>query len=298
MQGCKQNVDLAAVKQFVDTTNTAAQSFSVVADDYYGSCARDIEYRRRKLFASTPIARPSSEAANFSPALPTMPTNLHSDPRCELSAVLADRWNLENGVIVAYVRALGAISGANAQPKNLDILASRLHDVGIINNDNVAKAAGSLATTMAAEFAKGRQRAAIRDFVIAADPDIRVLVDGLHDIVVVNYKTLLKNEQIDLDTLFRGGIRRQTPRGNLEDILPLYFQREGWAARRAAVTQREKSADSYAAAIHDIGSVHAELVRNADSSSQAIVVAVVKSYVDDLSSDVANLVNALRKGGD
>lgn len=213
-------VDLAAIQQYAKTTASAATTFDAIADDYYQSCLRRREYAQpatvggQALSSVLPMraAPPTAPSPGATPAA----VPIKGDADCDDSSSIAYRWQLENDVVVGYVRALGDVAGVDTAPQNFDTLASSLKSAGAINSDATATAAGNLAAALVSAIIVARQRAAVREIVQSAhDNGLGTLVSGLefaasqydgqlnreHDAVASYYDTVLGNEEREFAVL-------------------------------------------------------------------------------------------------
>jgi len=323
--GCaSRTVDLSAVQQYAKTTAEASASFDAIADDYYQSCLRRREYAQ-------PGSVGGKSLASMLPDRPATPQALSpgkEDPDCNDASSIAYQWQLENGVVVGYVRSLGDVAGVDTAPKNFGDLASALKNAGAINSDATATAAGDLATALANALIAARQRAALHGIVQAAhDKGLNTLVKGLQYTAQAYqgkldrertalrsyYSTVLGSEQQQYaalecsttqDTRLRQTLTcRQKPstqslverRANAAELRDL-IRRQRIERMNAlnAIDGHIQAAQDYGDAVGAIASGNDALLAAPPNDMHAVV-STVKPYVDLLGEKVIAMVAALRR---
>lgn len=329
-------VDLSAVQQYAKTTAEAGVSFDAIADDYYQSCLRRREYAQPgtvggKTLSSMLPTRPSPPSAPQPGATPHELNPATEDPDCNDASSIAYQWQLENAVVVGYVRSLGDVAGVDTAPKNFGDLASALKSAGAINSDATATAAGDLATALANALIAARQQAALHDIVQAAhDKGLSTVVKGLQytarayqgkvererTAVRSYYSTILVSEQQEYAVLqcsatqdsglrrllacsqyrrapsLKSTVEKRARAAELRDLIRR--QRIDRITALNAIDGRIQAAQDYSDAVGAIGSGNDALLAVPPHDMHAIV-ATVRPYVDLLGDKVAAMVAALRK---
>jgi hypothetical protein len=331
---------LSAVQQYAKTTAAASASFDALSDDYYRTCLRRREYSEpatvggESLAAETPT-RPTPIPAPSPGATPQPASTNGDDSQCQSSSSLAYRWQLENDVVVDYVRALGEVAGVDTAPKNFDTLASALKNAGVIGNDATATAAGNLAAAVGNALIAARQRAAVRQIVQAAHDgglgqvvsalqftadEYRVKLQLEHTAVQSYYTTVLGNEQREFAVLecssttsarLRQLLNCQRypvrPPGRGTSLALVAREARASELRDLMKRQRLERVDSFTSlAQHAKAAIaYREAVGAIASGNDALLkipgndaqslAVTIKPYVDLLQDKVAAMVAALRK---
>lgn len=331
--GCaSRNVDISAVQQYAKTTADASASFDVIADDYYQSCLRRREYAQPGSVGGKPLssmlpARPNPPSAT-QPGAPPVLTPGKEDPDCNDASSIAYVWQLENAVVVGYVRSLGEVAGVDTAPKNFGDLASALKNAGAINSDATATAGADLATALVNALIAARQRSALHGIVQAAhDNGLNTLVKGLQYTAQIYqgrldrertalrsyYSTILGSEQGQYAALECSATQdprlrevlacRQQPssqsivehRANAAELRDLIRrQRIERINALNAIDGHVQAAQDYSDAVGAIAAGNDALLAAPPNDMRAVVV-TVKPYVDLLGDKVVAMVAALRK---
>jgi len=110
LNGCKQSIDLTAVRNLANAATTSETAFDGLAQDYYDSCERRIVYQSIGLamesnFPSGP--QPGGEKTKQAKPPPISDTR----HQCDRELAASRAWQQANGIVVGYFVALGNLAG-------------------------------------------------------------------------------------------------------------------------------------------------------------------------------------------
>lgn len=332
------SVDIRAVQEYAKTTAAASTSFQAVANDYYRSCLRQREYAQPVTVGGEPLSsempvRPPPPSSPSPGTIPVPVAGGGNDADCHVSSALAYRWQLENQVLLDYVQSLGYVAGIDTKPKHLGALAASLHSAGILQNDNVATAAGNLATGLASEIIAARQRRSLYLIVQSArNAGIDAFAADLEhaagiyqgelqresNAVTVYYTMILSGEEhafalaecstnpssqvrkalfcVHIPSRKHGGVRTVLRDEGRAAVLRERIRNARLARSKAysLVGIHNNAAIAYSRAIGVIAAGNDALIK-APPNDLAGEAQAVQPFVSDLQSDVNALIGALKK---
>ncbi|GAC1575455.1 MAG: hypothetical protein NVS3B7_07920 [Candidatus Elarobacter sp.] len=319
LAACNQFVDLAAVQKYAETTASAAASFDALARDYGRSC------RRRRSFVAPPadlrfLAIPLADAVEsprtiaVAPA-PAAPSSMSTLSNCTAEDAAAAEWMKRNGIVLGYVRSLGALAGADQVPK-FDALGTALVNQNVIDQTQDDAFTGLLGAIALSATHAGQEDAIARTARDAAEP-LRRAVKALkiidasyanqlqaeYDAVNETYKTRICDEL--LAVIHQGPSAANVGRCTLPPGFPsaipsasrLAVQTTSADAARLIddVNARRVATVEYAKAIDTIVATNDDIVRSADrKASAAQIAAIVKKHFGDLVTAVAGVQKAVK----
>jgi len=287
--GCN-SVDLSAVHDFAEETTAAKTPFEAISEDWLGTCVRRTEY-----------ARQTPSQLRLVPADENVAVS-NPGPNCADAATFALQWKARNDLVIAYVRALGALAGIGSVPKNTAMLAGGISDLGVLPAADKG-AFADIAGKIASASIEGQQRRAIGGFARDNDVALHTALKDLH-FIADRYDEELVDEASALDQMFRDTLRAQTVDGTPSAPEPPAFQarrleleavREQWEKRRSDLRKRHEKTAAYRDALDTIGEAHADIVARADHFGPADLALDLKAYADSFGDDVATLAQPLEK---
>lgn len=284
--GCRQNVDLAAIRKYAQVATVAQPPFEQMARDLYGTCFRKTEYARTSAFGEIPYSDP-----RVFPEPPSISSSSSTPYKqeCQEAAFQAAQWATRDDIVIDYVRSLGAIAGVETKPQHLDELAGKLENVGTIASGQ-AKPFSNLATAIAQELVAANQRESIAKFAQEAKPNLAHAITSLN-LIATNYSTLLRDERLSLNILYRSAIGKEDP---IHQRLLILRQREDWDRRLHVLESKQRAVQAYSKSLQDIAQMNSAIVERASGASLSDIAQVANQYADAFSGDVSDVISALK----
>ena len=262
--GCVDQKDAANLSKLSDE---ARVSLPRVSNDVAGTCAR-----QNTLFENTPQAeRPAAEQAQD----------------CKPYQEIADHLAKDENVLADYFDALGKL--ASNQPLSYDttieenVTATKLNSALSANTASAGNDAQRILKSLADAATKGYREKQLGQLIQQDDPAIQSLTQGLKRVITVDYALLLSNEEVSLDTFYKGPMAGAQPTERLTLIL---VQRQ-YAHDKAALEFRKEDIAAYSKVMDDIAALHAKLKQ--DAAKKISVVEIDKQ----LGPIIRSIINAL-----
>jgi hypothetical protein len=262
--GCVNLEDAAGLSRLSDE---ARISLPRVSNDVAGTCAR-----QNNLFENTPPAeRPAAEQAQD----------------CKPYQEIADHLAKDEKVLADYFDALGKL--ASNQPLSYDatieenVAATKLNSALSGNTISAGNDAQRILKSLADAATKGYREKQLRQLIQQDDPAIQSLTQALKKVITVDYALLLSNEEVSLDTFYKGPMASTQPTERLTLIL---VQRQ-YAHDKAALQFRREDIAAYSKVMDDIAALHAKLKQ--DAAKKVSIVEIDKQVGPIINS----IINAL-----
>jgi len=262
--GCVDQKDAASLSKLSDE---ARVSLPRVSNDVAGTCAR-----QNTLFENTPPAErpPASQVQD-----------------CKPYQEIADHLAKDESVLADYFDALGKL--ASNQPMGYDaaldtnVTATGANPSLSANAASAGNAAQSILKSLADAATKGYREKQLGQLIQQDDPAIQSLTQALKRVITVDYALLLANEEVSLDTFYKGPMAGAQPTERLTLIL---VQRQ-YAHDKAALEFRKEDIAAYSKVMDDIAALHAKLKQ--DAAKKISVVEIDKQ----LGPIIRSIINAL-----
>jgi hypothetical protein len=261
LSGCVNLDDAAGLSKLADQARIALPR---VSSDVAGTCAR-----QNTLFENTPPAeRPPTEQAQ------------DCKPYQEIAHHLAQ----DENVLADYFEALGKL--ASNQPMNYDATIresvsatganSALSDDTITASNDAQKIMKALADAAT----RGYREKQLGQLIQQTDPAIQSLTQSLKKVIGVDYALLLSNEELSLDTFYKGPMASAQSNERLALIL---VQRQ-YAQDKTALQLHRDDIAAYEKIMNDIAALHAKLKLEAEK----------KASIIEIGKQVAPIVQSLK----
>jgi hypothetical protein len=238
--GCVNLEDAAGLSKL---SGEARISLPRVSNDVAGTCVR-----QNAFFENTPQAeRPATEQAQD----------------CKPYQEIADHLAKDENVLADYFDALGKL--ASNQPLSYDatidanVSATRLNSALSANTAAAGNDAQSILKSLADAATKGYREKQLGQLITQNDAAIQSLTQALKKVITADYALLLSNEEVSLDTFYKGPMAGAQPTERLTLIL---VQRQ-YAHDKAALEFRKEDIAAYSKVMDDIAALHAKLKQDA-----------------------------------
>lgn len=244
LAGC---VNLSAVRDFADEAKTIA-AYKAVPADFVGT-----NVRMQALYGRA-----------------------ESQDRMAPIKAYQNLFEERQAVLVKYMAALASLAGddVTTYKQNIDDAAAAAAKSGVFE-----KADADIFASVANLIAKGAtdtaRRNLLREIVTRCNPSIQRLTSAMAETVRLDYEESLKREQIAANSLLSDA---SAPHNPGLTRLAGYMMLE----HRAALAERQKSAETFAAALLKIGEGHAYLAQNVGDFSAKEFITEIKGYQDDI----------------
>lgn len=262
--GCVNLEDAAGLSKL---SGEARISLPRVSNDVAGTCAR-----QNTFFENTPQAeRPATAQAQD----------------CKPYQEIADHLARDENVLADYFDALGKL--ASNQPLSYDatidanVTATRLNSALSANTAAAGNDAQSILKSLADAVTKGYREKQLGQLIQQNDAAIQSLTQALKKVVTADYALLLSNEEVGLDTFYKGPMSAAQPTERLTLIL---VQRQ-YAHDKSALEFRKEDIAAYSKVMDDIASLHAKLKQ--DATKKISIVEIDKQ----LGPMIRSILNAL-----
>jgi|GEM_PF-6275795 len=317
LTGCRQNVDLSAVQALAQEVGSSSDSFAMLANDFYGSCVRQYNWRWSAALSRAKI-EPISQA-------------------CAASQNASQQWQDANLIVIEYVQALGSLAGGGDSQTDFGIPGLVQSINGVTNsglNQAQTKAISDAATSIVTDIFNIRRRNELATYIPQANTHISNLIDTLEQIARTNYGLQLDLEQESIDHFFVAVVappgaapqpvsaptieelhrrlneslkRRASNRVmrnalfdrailDIDRVQVLTLRRE-YEKERSATDERRKAIAAYVGALETIRGVHEQLTASITSNSQGDVRRIVQAYIDEYGPQVHAIQAAFASRG-
>jgi hypothetical protein len=247
LNGCANLDDAASLSRLSDE---ARISLPRVSNDVAGTCVR-----QNTLFENTP--------ANERPQ--------NAQPQeCQTYQDIAKHLAKDENVLAAYFDALGKL--ASNKPLGYDaaidanIAATSRNSALSANTMAAGNDAQSILKSLADAATRGYREKQLGQLIIANDAAIQSLTVSLKKVIIVDYALLLSNEELSLDTFYKGPMAGGQPNERLALIL---VQRQ-YAHDKTALEIRKDAIVDYGKVMDDIAELHTKLKQEADKKASAV----------------------------
>ncbi len=261
LSGCV-NLDAAAgLSKLADEARIALPR---VSNDVAGTCVR-----QNTLFENTPAAeRPPNEQAQ------------DCKPYQEISRHLAQ----DENVLADYFEALGKL--ASNQPMNYDstitenVSATGANSAMSANTITAGNDAQNIMKALADAATRGYREKQLGQLIQQTDPAIQSLTQSLKKVIGVDYALLLSNEELSVDTFYKGPMASAQSNERLALIL---VQRQ-YAQDKTSLQSHRDDIAAYEKIMDDIAALHTKLKQEAEK----------KASIVEIGKQVAPIVQSLR----
>jgi hypothetical protein len=261
LSGCVNLDDAAGLSKLADEARIALPR---VSNDVAGTCVR-----QNNLFENTPPAeRPLTEKAQ------------DCKPYQEIAHHLAQ----DENVLADYFEALGKL--ASNQPMNYDatiienVSATGANSAMSANTITAGNDAQNIMKALADAATRGYREKQLGQLIQQTDPAIQSLTQSLKKVIGVAYALLLSNEELSLDTFYKGPMASAQSNERLALIL---VQRQYTQDKTALRSHRDDIA-AYEKIMDDIAALHTKLKLEADK----------KASIVEIGKQVAPIVQSLK----
>jgi hypothetical protein len=238
--GCVNPEDAANLSKL---SNEARISLPRVSNDVAGTCAR-----QNTLFENTPPAeRPPTEQAQD----------------CKPYQEIADHLAKDENVLADYFDALGKL--ASNEPLSYDaaieenVAATKQNSALSANTASAGNDAQRILKSLADAATKGYREKQLGQLIQQDDAAIQSLTQALKKVITADYALLLSNEEVSLDSFYKGPMAAAQPTERLTLIL---VQRQ-YAHDKTALELRKEDIAAYSKVMDDIAALHAKLKQDA-----------------------------------
>jgi len=251
LNGCVNLDDAAGLSKLSDE---ARISLPKVSNDVAGTCAR-----QNTLLDNTPT---NERPPNAQPQ------------DCQPYQDIARHLAKDENVLAGYFDALGKL--ASNKPLSYDAaigesIASTSANTALSANTIAAgNDAQSILKSLADAATRGYREKQLAQLITTNDPAIQSLTQSLKKVITVDYALLLSNEELSLDTFYKGPMVSAQPNERLALIL---VQRQ-YAHDKTTLQTRKDAIADYSMIMDDIAALHTKLKQEADK--KASVVEIVK----------------------
>ena len=323
--GCKQSVDLDAIRSLAQATADSQASFSTLTDDYYQSCVRRVGWiRGATLPAVPPPTRNSPRNPTALPGPITLTvtpgdvTNtlsqamelLNTLPRYGNGGIIPDvtkpcaedekaalQWEAANNIVTNYIAGLGALAGGSDPgdygiPKLLDTF-NKIDSKAFSAPQKTAF--GNAASSLLNDYFNIRRRNEIADYAVKADSDLQELIAVLatksDGNVTDNYISDLYTERTSVLFFFATNVGQAKP--GIERLMALKYT-ENEHSEMAAIDKHQAAALAYRTALQKLATTHTALVDAIKSNRVSDMSAIVRQYIAEYRPEIQALNAAFK----
>jgi hypothetical protein len=261
LNGCVNLDDAAGLSKLSDE---ARISLPKVSNDVAGTCAR-----QNTLFENTPPAEhPATEQAQD----------------CKPYQDIVNRLAKDENILAGYFDAVGKL--ASNEPLSYDatiaanVTATGANTALSANTISAGNEAQSILKSLADAATKGYREKQLSQLINANDAAIQSLTEDLKKVITVDYALLLSNEELSLDTFYKGPMASAQPNERLALIL---VQRQ-YTHDKTALQSRKEAIVAYGKIMDDIAALHTKLKQEADK----------KASIVEIAKQVAPIVESLK----
>jgi hypothetical protein len=263
--GCVNPEDAAGLSKL---SHEARISLPRVSNDVAGTCAR-----QNTLFENTPpTERPPAEQAQD----------------CKPYQEIADHLAKDENALADYFDALGKL--ASNEPLSYDaaieenVAATKLNSALSANTASAGNDAQRILKSLADASTKGYREKQLGQLIQQDDAAIQSLTQALKKVISADYALLLSNEEVSLDTFYKGPMAAAQPTERLTLIL---VQRQ-YAHDKTALELRKEDIAAYSKVMDDIAALHAKLKQDATKKISMVEIdkqvgPIIRSIINALS---------------
>jgi hypothetical protein len=263
--GCVNPEDAAGLSKL---SHEARISLPRVSNDVAGTCAR-----QNTLFENTPPAeRPPAEQAQD----------------CKPYQEIADHLAKDENVLADYFDALGKL--ASNEPLSYDaaieanVAATKLNSGLSANTASAGNDAQRILKSLADAATKGYREKQLGQLIQQDDAAIQSLTQALKKVITADYALLLSDEEVSLDSFYKGPMAAAQPTERLTLIL---VQRQ-YAHDKTALELRKEDIAAYSKVMDDIATLHAKLKQDATKKISMVEIdkqvgPIIRSIINALS---------------
>jgi hypothetical protein len=263
--GCVNPEDAAGLSKL---SHEARISLPRVSNDVSGTCAR-----QNILFENTPQAeRPPAEQAQD----------------CKPYQEIADHLAKDENVLADYFDALSKL--ASNEPLSYDaaieenVAATKLNSALSANTASAGNDAQRILKSLADASTKAYREKQLGQLIQQDDAAIQSLTQALKKVISADYALLLSNEEVSLDTFYKGPMAAAQPTERLTLIL---VQRQ-YAHDKTALEFRKEDIAAYSKVMDDIAALHAKLKQDATKKISMVEIdkqvgPIIRSIINALS---------------
>jgi hypothetical protein len=261
LSGCVNLDDAAGLSKLADEARIALPR---VSNDVAGTCVR-----QNTLFENTPAAeRPPTEQAQD----------------CKPYQQIARHLAQDENVLADYFEALGKL--ASNRPMNYDATigenesAISANSALSANTMTAGNDAQNIMKALADAATRGYREKQLGQLIQQTDPAIQSLTQSLKKVIGVDYALLLSNEELSVDTFYKGPMASAQSNERLALIL---VQRQ-YAQDKTVLQSHKDDIAAYEKIMDDIAALHTKLKLEADK----------KASIVEIARQVAPIVQSLR----
>ncbi len=275
MCGAAACVDTSAVKKFAAASAEAGDQFETLANDLPASCDR---LHRYLALADSQITLDDIRS--------------RSEESCVGYEALASRLAGANKVLVTYLKALGKLADDKlvVYDKRIGDFADALDETEMFDAEKI-EAVHGLTAVLANAAAGEWRRKELKKAIERANPDVQTLIEGLRDVISIDYPRLLDVEAETARHYYLGQIKEY---GQGEPLtVTLVFDK--WTEEDIAITDRRNVAAACVMILDKIARGHQELYDNRDDLSSKQIRDMLLEYtviLEELVEDVTDLRHA------
>jgi hypothetical protein len=297
--GCKQSVDLSAVRSLSVAAASAQASFHTLADDYYASCLRQVDWSQAagKLTIAT-VKKKGTTHATTTPrvTITDVPPPKSVDTSCTDSLEASKEWKDVNDAVLGYFIALGDVAGTGSSTTNdygLPALASQLTAAKLFPADsNKATGLVSGIQGLINGFFDAERSNDIASFAPKADGDLAGVIEDLKAAATDNYEDIvLFEEQRSIDYFFEDNFAAAGPTA---DPIAMLKYRQDWKSESEQLDKRKVAAESYVGALEKLESAHHAIVEAIQDNDLREAISVIKTKVAALRPDLDAIDKAFK----
>lgn len=268
LSGCVNLDDAAGLSKL---SEDARRALPRVSNDVAATCAR-----QNVLFENTPPKeRPPSEQAQ------------DCSPYQEVSLHLAEDQN----VLTLYFDALGRLSSNKplSYETNIptNVTAIKLNTAFSTNTAAAGTDAENILKSLADAATRGYREKQLGELIKANDPAIQSLTAALKKVITIDYAQLLSNEELSLDTFYKGPMDSAMASPQPNERLALILVQRQYAQDKTALQSRKDAIAAYGSIMDKTAALHSKLKEEAEKKASAIAIA------RELGPTVASLGNAI-----
>jgi hypothetical protein len=319
LAGCDQGVDLAQVRALAQTVQSAAPSYTSIADDQYDSCLRQVGWANFAAIApltatetSPPTPAPATTAAPVSPTAAATPAPVASaTPAPTASDALAEAAKLNGGkqspynpmgdvkacdpfitsvaetkavqsLLVSYFTQLGAAAGDDSKV-NYGFATLATDDKRLSSAQQTALSGA--ATDIATAIFQARRRALTADQATRAKTAVDFLITRLTD-AAGEYLLELGYESSAINSFYGNNFVVLNP--GLERLESIQY-RLNWKAALDDVQSKRAAEAAYVKSLETLGKGNDAIVKAAAANDAAGIYAAATAATALLEPDITAL---------
>lgn len=296
LTGCKQSLDLDAVRELASNAATAQASADAVAEDFYDTCVRRNIYltvsseMRAKFPIESLTKQPASEQAVAGTS--ASPATTYD---CSNERAASKSWRAANDVLFGYYVALGKLAGGARSNDSFGVkaLATDLSGSSVMSSGQ-ASAIGGLANDVLDEIYDAKRRGALAGYIAQADASVAAATKMLTGIATDSYAFSLKQEATETERFLYANLALAKPGAEAFQVLSFA---DSWTQREQAINDRSAAATSYVDLLEKLQKSHAALLQAIDRDNTLAAFDVAKSYFAAMKPDIEAIDKAYAPKG-